>query len=89
MTDSQSPSPTVVDGVRFENPVVRKRVGIILYVLLFLVALTLLALGFFPELQATSPVDIDRVVNFVSAAVLLFASWFGFRVTTPNVPVKQ
>lgn len=79
--------PDVVENVRIEDPRVRKRLGLILYVLLFLVAALQLFLGFFPEVGDIIPGDFeDRAISFVSGLVLLVGGWWGVAVTTPNIP---
>lgn len=75
----------ITPNVVIANPVIRRRVGITLYVISLLAGLAALLFAFFPELAAGTDIP-TRAIAFTNGAVSLLSGGFGLIVTVPNVP---
>lgn len=81
MPESTEITPNVV----ISDPKKRRRLGIWLYVLLFIVSAAMLVFAFFPELAFGTDIP-ARAIALATALVTLASATFGITVTTPNVP---
>jgi hypothetical protein len=83
---SLNPTPSLTPNVGpIQTPKVRRIVGVVLYVLMFLASVAGLFFSIFPELAFGTDLP-ARIILFVTSLVSLAGSTFGVFVTTPNVP---
>lgn len=84
MTETIQITPNVV----VPDADVRRRIGVVLWLLSLLAGVASLFFLFFPEVAAGTDIP-TRAVAFVNALVSLGTGSFGFAVTLPNTPRKS
>lgn len=75
--------PTFTPNVVIENPTLRKRLGIALYIIAVVTGVVSFVLS-----GIDLPVDIDFWSARILGAISIISGAFGLGVTTPNVPIK-